>query len=177
MTFVLPAWSVVTSKRREHIARVVTLLDEWAESMHIDSSERAAWRDAGAWHDALRDEEEERLRLITGELSRPVGLLHGPAAASHLAIEGERRAHVLEAIRWHTVGFPAWQRAGRALYMADFLEPGRPFLQAERAALSARVPQEFDAVFREVVRVRMEWALQTGKGLAPETVLLWNEIR
>lgn len=177
MTLVLPSWSVVTNKRREHIARVVVLLDEWAVAMQLDETERAAWRDAGAWHDALRDEGEERLRLITGEISRPVGLLHGPAAASYLAIEGERRAHVLEAIRWHTVGFPAWQLVGRALYMADFLEPGRPFLRVERAQLAERVPLEFHAVFREVVRVRMEWALQSGKGLPPETVLLWNEIR
>ena len=177
MTLQLPVWAVVTPKRREHIARVVHVLEQWSVAMELDIDEALAWRDAGRWHDALRDEGEYALRMITGELDRPVGMLHGPAAASRLAIEGESRHPVLEAIRWHTVGCAAWQRTGRALYMADFLEPGRPFLQTERALLAARVPTAFDAVFRDVVRLRIEWALRSGKVLAHETVRLWNDIR
>ena len=70
-----------------------------------------------------------------------------------------------------------WDRTGRALYLADFLEPGRPFLVAERAALAARVPVDFDTVFRDVVRLRLEWTLREGKPMFPETVELWNRIR
>lgn len=177
MSLALPSWAVVSPKRREHIARVVAVLEQWAVEMEIDKLEAQAWRDAGRWHDALRDESENTLRMITGELDRPVGMLHGPAAAARIASEGESRHDVLEAIRWHTVGMTKWQRTGRALYMADFLEPGRRFLREERAALSARVPVAFDQVFRDVVRLRIQWALETGKGLAPETVLLWNDVR
>ncbi len=177
MTLALPVWSVVTPKRVEHIARVVHVLEEWAVAMDVDADEAKGWRDAGRWHDALRDEREYTLRMITGELDRPVGMLHGPAAASRLAAEGESRLAVLEAIRWHTVGLSTWQRTGRALYMADFLEPGRRFLETERAAMRARVPVAFDEVFRDVVRLRIEWALRSGKGLAPESVTLWNAVR
>jgi 2-amino-4-hydroxy-6-hydroxymethyldihydropteridine diphosphokinase len=104
-------------------------------------------------------------------------MLHGPAAANHLGAEGESRVSVLDAIRWHTTGYGAWDRIGRALYMADFLEPGRTFMQGDRAFLASLVPTHFDAVFRQVVRMRLEWALREGKGFAPESVALWDSVR
>lgn len=173
----LPDWSVVSEKRRAHIARVVALLDVWADRLGVAAETRRAWVDAGWYHDALRDADEGELRHRTGDDSSPLGLLHGPAAALRLEAEGERRVDVIEAVRWHTVGCAQWTRTGRALYMADFLEPGRPFMQADRAFLADRVPDAFDAVFRQVVRLRLEWALREGKGLAPETVALWNHVR
>ncbi|MFI5248701.1 MAG: hypothetical protein ACHQTF_01960 [Gemmatimonadales bacterium] len=84
---------------------------------------------------------------------------------------------MLAEIRGHTVGSVEWGATGRALYMADFLEPGREFAHDERAALAARVPGEFDGVFREVVQMRVRWAVEGGKALAPRTVALWNAIR
>ena len=84
---------------------------------------------------------------------------------------------MLEAIRWHTLGSAAWGRTGKALYMADFLEPGRPFLRADRAFLAAHVTADFDGVFRQVVRTRIEWTVREGKMLFPETAALWNSIR
>jgi 2-amino-4-hydroxy-6-hydroxymethyldihydropteridine diphosphokinase len=145
--------------------------------MAVEEGERAAWLDAGGWHDALRDADESTLRTITGDAERPVGMLHGPAAALRLEAEGEQRREVLSAIRWHTTGSTSWGRTGRALYMADFLEPGRAFMQADRAFLADRVPEAFDAVFRQVVRLRLEWTIREGKSLAEETVALWNRVR
>lgn len=173
----LPSWAVVTDKRRAHIARVVALLDHWADAMGVDAATRTAWTDAGWFHDALRDADEVSLRALTGDAERPVGMLHGPAAALRLEADGEARGDVLAAIRWHTVGCVSWSRTGKALYMADFLEPGRAFMQADRAFLAERVPEAFDAVFRQVVRLRLEWAIREGKSLAPETVALWNAVR
>jgi 2-amino-4-hydroxy-6-hydroxymethyldihydropteridine diphosphokinase len=173
----MPVWSVVTSKRREHIQRVVSLLEQWSGDMKLAADEAMAWRDVGAWHDALRDADEATLRNITGDDARPEGLLHGFAAAIRLEQDGERRDDVLQAIRWHTIGNPQWNRLGRALYMADFLEPGRKFMQADRAFLAELVPTRFDEVFRQVVRLRLEWALREGKGFAPETVALWDSVR
>ena len=174
---VLPSWTIASDKRRGHIARVTALLDAWSAAMSLDARERQAWHDAGRWHDALRDADEQTLREAMDDRVRPVGLLHGPAAAARLEAAGESRAAVLEAIRWHTTGHVEWDRAGRALYMADFLEPGRPFMQADRAFLAHLVPQQFDGVFRQVVRLRLEWALREGKGLAAETVALWDRVR
>ena len=173
----LPGWAQVGERRAAHIARVVRLLEQWALAMDLAADERAAWRDAALWHDALRDADEMSLRAETGDLHSPAGLLHGPAAALRLEAAGESRTGVIEAVRWHTVGSMAWDRVGRALYMADFLEPGRGFMQADRAFLAARVPEAFDAVLRQVVRLRLEWALREGKSLHPETVALWNSVR
>lgn len=173
----LPSWARTSGKRREHIGRVTALLLNWARELGLDAEETAAWRDAGLWHDALRDAGEEELRSITGDLEAPVGILHGPAAAAKLAAQGERRAGMLEAIRWHTVGFPGWSRTGRALYMADFLEPGRTFARADRAYLASHVARDFDGTFRQVVKERIEWTVREGKALFPETVSLWNSVR
>ncbi len=177
LPFTLPSWAEVTEKRRAHVERVTALLDRWAAQLHLPPAEAQAWHDAGAWHDALRDASSETLRALAPDPERPVETLHGPAAATRLAAEGEARAPVLEAIRWHTVGFAEWDRTGRALYMADFLEPGRQFARADRAFLADQLVHDFDGVFRQVVRLRIEWTVREGKALFPETVALWNRVR
>ena len=95
----------------------------------------------------------------------------------HGTQDGERRQNVLDAVRYHTIGSPKWERTGRALYLADFLEPGRKFLVAERAAVAERVPENFDDAFRQGLRLRIEWSLAQGGELFPETVALWNAAR
>src|SRR5262249_17759389 len=151
-------------------ARVVTLLADWATRLEVSDEERRSWIDAGRWHDALRDAPVETLRRLAGDAPYEPEMLHGPAAAARLEADGERRSSVLEAIRYHTVGAPTWDRTGRALYMADFLEPGRSFAKVDRAFLTAQVPHDFDAVFRQVVRLRLVHALNEGHTLFPETV-------
>ena len=173
----LPPWAVVSPKRRHHIERVTALLDGWAVAMHLAPAEAQMWDDAGRWHDALRDLGERELRDLTGDLTSPFGTLHGPAAALRLEQEGETRTEVLEAVRWHTVGNGKFSRTGKALYMADYLEPGRPFAVADRAFLAQHVIVDFDGVFRQVVRHRFEWTLREGKALFPEAVALWNAVR
>ncbi len=173
----LPSWAKVSPRRREHIGRVTALLADWARAMRIPPDEARAWRDAGLWHDALRDAPEEELRRLTPTLDYPLDMLHGPAAAALLETAGETRADVLGAIRWHTVGCDSWGRVGRALYMADFLEPGRRFAARERAFLARQAPAEFDSVLRTVVRLRLEWSLREGNRLYPETVALWNAVQ
>ena len=173
----LPPWAIVSKERRAHIVSVMVLLGQWASAMQIDSEERRAWLDAGRWHDALRDAPPERLHALVADTRCQTEMLHGPAAAARLAAEGEQRGDVLEAIRYHTVGSAQWARTGRALYMADFLEPGRQFARRDRAFLAAEVPHDFAGVFRQVLRMRLEWALREGHTLFPESVALWNEIR
>lgn len=174
---VLPPWAEVTERRRAHIGRVSALMAAWSEEMHLSPSEHRDWLDAARWHDALRDASIEELRRLAGEAPYEPEMLHGPAAAQRLREDGEKRGNVLDAIRYHTVGSPDWDRTGRALYMADFLEPGRSFSHADRAFLAAQVPHDFDGVFRQVVRMRLVYALNEGHSLFAETVQLWNLIR
>ena len=173
----MPSWARVSSKRMAHIERVTALLDRWAPHVARDPGEARAMRDVGLWHDGLRDADEALLRELAGDATSPLDVLHGPAAATLLERRGETRADVLDAVRWHTLGSPRWGRVGRALYMADFLEPGRKFSVTDRAFLAAQVPNDFDGTFRQVVRMRLEWSLREGKELFPETVELWNSVR
>lgn len=172
-----PAWTQASEKRRKHVARVIELLMQWADELAIPAQERQAWYLAGLLHDALRDAPEDELRGLADDAVRESELLHGPAVANLLGSRGEGTPSVLEAIRYHTVGAPDWDRTGKALYMADFLEPGRHFLRRDRAFLAAQVRNDFDGVFRQVVRVRLEHALREGFSLFPETVGLWNAVR
>src|SRR3979411_2323966 len=123
----LPTWAQVSERRLAPIQRVKSLLRAWGTAMRLSADEANAWIDAGTWHDALRDAPVAELREITGDRKSPDGLLHGPAVAIRLEAEGERRKNLLDAIRYHTVGSAKWNQTGRALYMADYLEPGRKF--------------------------------------------------
>jgi HD superfamily phosphohydrolase YqeK len=172
----LPAWSIASPKRRAHIARVTELATAWADAMQLAHAERDAWRDAARWHDALRDASEADLRAIVPDLDWPAMLLHGPATAARLEEDGETRAPVLEAIYWHTVGTPRWSRVGRALYMADYLDPSRAFDRKWRAEVAARVPSNFDDAFNEVVRHRLGAKIASGERMRPETIALWESV-
>jgi HD superfamily phosphohydrolase YqeK len=160
----IPFWAQMTPERRAHIDRVAALLGDWAEAMRVPSTERARWLKAAHLHDALRD----------APLADP--LAHGPAAADRAAREGETDRGVIDAARYHTVGYAGWDDVGRMLYLADYLEPGRNFDSAVRRALAGRVPGERDAVLREVAARRIEWVLRSGWPLHPETVKFWNTL-
>jgi 2-amino-4-hydroxy-6-hydroxymethyldihydropteridine diphosphokinase len=168
----------VSEKRRAHIERVTALLDSWATRLALSADEAQSWHDAGRLHDALRDASEPLLRELGGDAAGySLEMLHGPAAAEQMRRDGETRSDVLDAVRFHTIGSVAWGRVGRALYMADYLDPGRGFARADRAYLAAQVPTDFDGTFRQVVRARLEWALREGMRLYPEAVALWNDVR
>ena len=172
----LPPWAEATSARRRHMERVAALLGGWADGLGLAQEERTRWL-AVAWlHDALRNADPESLR---GELppemrALPGPLLHGPAAAERLRLDGVTDSEVLMAVAYHTLGHPEWGPMGRALYAADFLEPGRTLLNEWRAGLRARLPGELTPVVREVLGARISYLVGRGSCLRPETVTFWN---
>lgn len=173
---VLPSWSRITPSRAEHAGRVAALLGEWADALALPPAEAERWRAAGWLHDALRDAPSELLRAELGAAAAglPDPLLHGPAAAHRLA--GEVDPELATAIRYHTVGHPSLGALGTALYLADFLEPGRSFLPEWRAALRSRMPGAVDDVLREVLRARVVRLLELNRPVRPETVAFWNRV-
>jgi HD superfamily phosphohydrolase YqeK len=176
-SFDLPPWAQVKQKRRKHIVRVTWLLAVWAEEMRLEPAERQAWIDAGRFHDALRDASVEELRQLAGSSIAEVELLHGPAAAARLARDGEHRQNLLDAVRYHSIGSERWDRVGRALYMADYLEPGRKFDLERRAKLAALVHRDFGDAFRQVVEARMEYARLNSFTVYPESRALLDSLR
>jgi HD superfamily phosphohydrolase YqeK len=174
----LPDWAVTTEERRAHIRRVADLMDEWAVNLELPDSERRRWRAAAWLHDALRDADPQALRNVAGasfaELPDP--LLHGPAAATLLEHEGLTDQGVLLAVGYHTIGHPGFDRMGRGLYLADFLEPGRDFETDWRNALRVRMPADMDTILLEVAAARMRHLLDTRRGIRPETAIFWNSL-
>ena len=173
----LPPWAQVSRKRRKHIARVTSLLSDWADALHVSPVDRQTWIDAGRFHDALRDASVDELRALAGSSIAEVELLHGPAAAARLEQDGETRRGLLDAIRYHSIGSSTWDRVGRALYMADYLEPGRKFDLERRARLADLVPRAFDEAFKQVVQARMEYARAQHYTVYPESAALLESLR
>jgi 2-amino-4-hydroxy-6-hydroxymethyldihydropteridine diphosphokinase len=172
----LPSWAQVSKGRAKHIARVTALLAEWADAMELDAAEKQCWVDAGRYHDALRDAPVDELRALAGSALAEAELLHGPAVAARLERDGETRRNLLDAIRYHSIGWKRWDRVGKALYMADYLEPGRTFEAERRERLRALVPVEFEEAFREVVRGRMAYARANGFTEYPESLELLKSV-
>jgi len=160
----LPAWAVVTPERRAHIERVVALLGAWAGALQTPEPERARWVRAGWLHDALRDAPAAN------------ELVHGPLAADRAARDGESDQGVLDAVRYHSLGYARWDDVGKMLYLADYLEPGRSFDQELRRSLAARVAGERDGVLRQVAARRVAHVIASRWPLVAETVDFWNSL-
>lgn len=173
-----PDWAAASSARRAHVERVVRLVDDWGSELGWPEPERARLRAAGWLHDALRDAPADEIRPTVPPALRdlPDKLLHGPAAAERARAEGLEDEDVLAAVAYHTVGHPDLGLIGRLLYLADFLEPGRSFDPEGRAALCARMPQDWKAVLKAVVRARVNHLLDAGNPVRPETMGFWNSV-
>jgi 2-amino-4-hydroxy-6-hydroxymethyldihydropteridine diphosphokinase len=143
---------------------VAALLATWAAAMHVSEDERARWLKAAWLHDALRD------APAANELA------HGPRAAERAAQDGETDQGVLDAVRYHSVGSAQWDDVGKMLYLADYLEPGRPFDQELRRSLAARVPDERDAILKQVAARRIARVVDGRWPLPRETVDFWNAL-
>ncbi len=171
----LPEWAQVSRRRIQHIERVAELLEQWAEAMGTAASEYERWGRAALLHDALKDAPVALLRELAPDAWDVDALRHGPAAAAMAAQHGETDSGVLNAIRYHSVGFAGWDAVGRMLYLADFLEPGRQ-RGSDRAALVQRVYEDPSGTLRIVAQLRLGFVIAHRQSLLPETVDFWNQL-
>ena len=148
-----------------------------------DAALRAAWL-----HDAWRTESAEAMRAAiraAGETPDPWAdrnapiLLHAQAAAvwGRDAL-GVRDPRVLLAVRHHPTAHPEWEDVGRALYVADFCEPGRAFAaEIDAAALVERAAQSGAGLARVATRVlalRLARSIERERPVHPDTWRAWN---
>lgn len=174
----LPGWARMSNGRREHAERVASLLSDWAEVRGMRQDDRDRWVAAGWLHDALKDEDTDRLRELVRESHRdlPVPVLHGPAAAARLEADGVEDPELLDAVAWHTLGHPRLAPLGMAVYCADFLEPGRNLRNKWRRKRRERMPEELEDVTREILRARIQHLLKRARPVRPETMGFWNRL-
>lgn len=170
-----PAWACLSKKRRRHSAQVSELMGDWAGSLALPESDHIRWRAAGLLHDVLKDAKPEYMRkLVTQDWPEP--LLHAPAAAERLSREGIDDEELLLAVRYHPVGHPEFGPLAETLYMADYLESGRPCRRKKRAALRERMPDEHTDVLREVARQRISDRLNADARVLTVSIEFWNRI-
>jgi 2-amino-4-hydroxy-6-hydroxymethyldihydropteridine diphosphokinase len=174
----IPDWAEVTEERREHLRRVGALMGGWARALGLGESNVVRFAAAGCLHDVLRDARPDSLRpCVPPDLSTlPDPLLHGPAAAGRLRVAGVDDGELLFAVSYHTLGHERFGGLGRALYAADFLDPGREFLVEWRAGLRERSPADLTGVVREILSARIRQDMEELRPLRPETVGFWNSM-
>lgn len=158
--------------------RVADLMGTWAEDLALSDDQVGRWRAAGLLHDSLRDADFETLRpLVDPELrDAPGKMLHGPGAAARLRRDGVTDEPLLLAVAWHTLGHPDFDRLGRALYLADYTEPGREYESEALATMRTRVPDAMEEVLRQVATARIQRSLERGRPLLDPTIRFWNGI-
>jgi HD superfamily phosphohydrolase YqeK len=170
-----PDWAQISPRRRAHVARVAELCVLWAGEMKVPVTERARWLKAVALHDALKSAPRELLRELAPD-GWPVKVMHGPAAAERAARDGEHDRGILDAVRFHSVGYAGWERVGQILYLADYLEPGRSYHTAEHDRLAQAVPLDLSGTLRTVAALRVADTVAAGRPLLAETVAFWNSL-
>ena len=156
--------------------RVAALVERWAGEIRVSDAERARWLRAAWLHDAMRDAPLDELTEWAPEASGPKAIRHGPAAANRAAAAGESDAEVLLAVRYHSVGHADFGPAGRALYCADYLDPGRKLHTEPLAALAARYPADPGRVLFAVAQQRVAYLIQSGWTIPEPTYHFWNRL-
>lgn len=176
----LPSWVRLSAARHRHSERVADLLSAWGEALDLPEEERIRWRAAARLHDALKEAPLADLRELAEEGSWPERpgdwpepVIHAPAAAGRLVREGVADEELLLAIAYHPVGHPSFEGLGVHLYLADYLEPGRPDGD-HRGALRAAMPMDRSDVLLRVLRQRIEFRLGAGKTVMPVSIDFWN---
>ncbi|MCL1818399.1 MAG: bis(5'-nucleosyl)-tetraphosphatase (symmetrical) YqeK [Spirochaetaceae bacterium] len=126
----------LSARRYKHSRAVAELC---VEICHRFGYDPGAGYFAGLGHDTAREMPPAELAaeaakagvaITDYERQRPV-LLHGPVAALVLRRDfGIQNEDILEAVRCHSLGAPDMGLLAKILFVADYCEPGRAFIDA-----------------------------------------------
>ncbi len=178
----LEAWVAgrLSPARWAHVCGVVATAEELAQRFGVDV---AAARLAALLHDAAREMPGDLLLKKVVEFGIVVDdveiavpfLLHGPVAAALAVTEwGITHPGVLAAVRHHTTGRPGMGDLEKVLMVADYCEPGRSFPGVE--AVREAAGQDLQRALRLLFRQRLEYLLQRGQRIPPQTVAAYNQL-
>jgi len=127
----------LSRERQEHSRRVAELVGELCSRYGLDSAKGTL---AGLAHDLAREMDDGKVEVLAVrdgggisalEAERPV-LLHGRAASVLLRDTlGVEDPEILDAVASHVTGRPCMGLLAKIVFVADFLEPGRGFLDEE----------------------------------------------
>lgn len=136
----------LSRERQEHSRRVAELARELCPRHGLDSAKGTL---AGLAHDLARDMDDMKVQTLAVrdgggisalEVQRPV-LLHGRAASILLRDTlGIEDPEILDAVANHVTGRPGMGLLAKIVFVADFLEPGRGFLDEKFRLDALKLP-------------------------------------
>lgn len=170
----------VSKKRFEHSLRTADFAEKLAE-IYGEEGEKA-WI-AGMLHDLGRELSYDALKRITAvkysitpwEETNPI-LVHGKAAAVIAEEElGIEDTAILEAIAGHVTGQPGMSTLSKIIFIADYLEPGREYLQRNSGA-SLIGEADLDELLLFVLKKILDHRRRKGKMIVEPARRLFDEL-
>jgi predicted HD superfamily hydrolase involved in NAD metabolism len=163
--------------RWEHTRGVVKTADRLARLHGIDPDRArlAAWL-----HDCAKALDRESLRPLLGKAGADAeeralpALWHAPVGA-YLARRdfGLHDREILSAIRHHSTGAPRQTPLQMALFVADYIEPGRP-TWPELPALRRLARKDLRAAWSQVLRHKLMDLLARERPLHPRSLAAYH---
>lgn len=172
----------VTEDRLSHILSVKKYAKDLCTHHHLEFEpvEVAVYA-----HDLFRDWKIESLITVSKNwkienpyfLQEPIlyhGIIAGIFIQKRFGTVGIYR-DIIEAVSYHTCGYPFRSYIGKVLFIADALEDHRRYRGVEKIRkLSFKHLEE---AFKEVVRYKILYILKENYMLLPQTVLTWNSFQ
>jgi len=102
-------------------------------------------------------------------------LLHSELGACMVKEElGIVDREILDAIKYHTIGSCSMTGFDKIIYIADMIEPGRPYPGLDR--LRHMALEGLDEVFREAYAHSLSYLIRARKLIHPVTIEVWNRL-
>lgn len=124
-----------------------------------------------------RERLQERLKASGAdamELALPA-LWHAPVGAWRARHDfGCLDAEILQAIRHHSTGAPGQSPLQKLLFVADYIEPGRP-AWPELPALRRLAAKDLDAAWGQVLKFKLMDLLERERPLHPRSLAAYHE--
>ncbi len=165
----------LSEKRFNHTIGVAETAQSLAEVWGADSSSAFL---AGLVHDCAKElPYSKTVERLTGEGYKQEDdftmLVHAPMGAIVAKEEfGIEDNDVLNAVRYHTVGRPCMSLLEKIIYIADFIEPGRSFKEAE--ILRELACKDLDKAVLAEADMVIKWNIDRGKEIHPDTIITRN---
>ncbi len=168
----------LTSERLDHVLSVQETAielahfyqaDVWKINLAALLHDVVKWMDDGQLYAAAA---EYKIELDPIEKIMPV-LLHAVIGVKYaITLFNVTDLDVLEAIRNHTTGNTSMGIISKLLYVADFSEPTREYIEAEYVRELAQ--KDLDQAVHHVARYQIEYLLKKGWIIHPNTLQTYN---
>jgi predicted HD superfamily hydrolase involved in NAD metabolism len=171
----------LTPQRRHHSLRVASLAMDLCLRYGINPDRGEV---AGLAHDLAREMEFDAALALASQDGFPISrlerrnpvLLHGRAAAvlirESLGIEDQE---ILEAVSAHVTGRPSMGLLAKIVFVADFLEPGRDFIDMQQREHALTL--DLDGMTALVLEHIFAYLREAGKPIAEPARMLYQELR